>query len=136
MTWRLVRADALQFVQLFMLATAVLRGIDYLLTPRGSSALINTAEKAAPLWLWALAFMAAGVIGLAGEWWMSFGLSKNRWIASYLAHSALAGLYASVGIGALVDVLEREPMYGFRTPAEWIAIAVVHAMFVKRRERV
>ncbi|MDZ7886554.1 MAG: hypothetical protein U5N53_28280 [Mycobacterium sp.] len=136
MTWRLVRADALQFVQLFVLAVAFVRGVDYLLTPRGSSALLNTLESAAPLWLWATAFMAAGATGLAGEWWMSFGVSHARWVASFTAHAVLSGLYVSVALGSLIDVLEREPLYGFRTPAEWFALAVVHAMFVKRRERV
>jgi len=135
-TWRLVRADALQFVQLYLLAAAVVRGVDYLLTPSGSSKVLNFVEAAAPLWVWAVAFFAAGLLGLAGEWWMNFGVSSLRWTASYAAHAALAGLYAAVGVGALIDVLERQPLYGFRTPIEWIAIAVAHAMFVKRRERV
>lgn len=136
MTWRLVRADALQFVQLYLLAAAVVRGVDYLLTPSGSSAVFNTAEQAMPLWVWACAFMTFGAIGLAGEWWMSFGVSPIRWLGSYLAHAALAGLYSAVGVGALIDVLERDPLYGFRTPVEWLAIALAHAMFVRRRERV
>lgn len=136
MTWRLVRADALQFVQLFVLAVAVARGLDYLVSPSGSSALLNTVERAAPLWSWAIAFMAAGAVGLAGEWWMSFGTSQWRWAASFGAHAVLAGLYVSVALGALIDLMEREPLYGFRTPVEWFALAIVHAMFVKRRERV
>lgn len=136
MTWRLVRADALQFVQLYVLAAAVVRGIDYLITPSGSSVLLNFTEAAAPLWVWAIAFITAGSVGLAGEWWMSFGVSSWRWVASYCAHAALVALYAAVGIGAFIDVTEREPVHGLRTPSEWIAIALVHAMFVKRRERV
>lgn len=136
MTWRLVRADALQAVQLFVLAVAVVRGVDYLLTPSGSSVLLNTAERAAPLWLWAIAFMTAGAVGLAGEWWMSFGISHARWVTSFIAHAVLAGLYGAVALGALMDVMEREPFYGLRTPAEWLALAIVHSMFAKRRERV
>jgi len=135
-TWRLVRADALQFVQLYLLAAAVVRGVDYMLTPPGSSVLLNTAEQAMPLWVWACAFMLCGVLGLVGEWWMHFGISPLRWLGSYTAHSALTGLYVAVGTGALIDVLARAPMHGFRTPAEWFAIALAHAMFVRRRERV
>lgn len=136
MTWRLVRADALQFIQLYLLAAAAIRGIDYLLTPPGSSAVLNTAEQAAPLWWWATAFITFGLVGLAGEWWMNFGVSPRRWTLSYLAHAALAGLYAAVGVGALIDVLERHPLHGFRTPVEWLAIGLAHAVFVRRRERV
>ncbi|OCB43952.1 hypothetical protein A5721_22955 [Mycobacterium vulneris] len=136
MTWRLVHTDALQLVQLYVLAAAVVRGVDYLITPPGSSEVLNLIERAAPLWFWAVVFIAFGVLGLAGEWWMSFGVSTNRWIASYIAHAGLVALYLAVGIGALSDVLDRNPPYGFRTPMEWIFIAVVHAIFVRRRERV
>ncbi|MFN3005159.1 hypothetical protein [Mycolicibacterium wolinskyi] len=135
MTWRLVRADALQLVQLYLLAIAVVRGVDYMMTPSGSSEVLNFIERAAPLWLWALAFIAAGLVGLAGEWWMSFGASQLRWLASYIAHTVLVGLYTAVGLGALIEILERDPLYGFRTPFEWIFIATVHAVFVRRRER-
>ncbi|AJA43329.1 minor tail protein [Mycobacterium phage Sbash] len=136
MTWRLVRTDTLQLVQLFVLAAAVVRGMDYLITPPGSSEVLNLIERAAPLWFWAAVFIAFGMLGLVGEWWMSFGVSPQRWIASYIAHAALVGLYVAVGLGALVDVLDRQPPYGFRTPLEWMFIAVVHAIFVRRRERV
>ncbi|QFG10048.1 membrane protein [Mycobacterium phage IdentityCrisis] len=136
MTWRLVRTDTLQLVQLFVLTAAVVRGVDYLITPPGSSEVLNLIERAAPLWLWASVFIAFGLLGLAGEWWMSFGISTHRWIASYIAHAGLVALYLAVGLGALSDVLDRNPPYGFRTPMEWMFIAAVHAIFVRRRERV
>lgn len=136
MTWRLVRDDALQFVQLYLLAVAVVRGVDYLITPPGSSAVLYFIERAAPLPVWALMFITLGIVGIAGEWWIGFGASPHRWLASYVAHAALASVYTAVGVGALIEILSRQPIYGFRTPVEWLLIAAMHAIFVRRKERV
>lgn len=135
MTWRLVRDDALQFVQLYLLAVAVVRGVDYLLTPPGVDT-ISLIERAAPLPVWAAAFIVLGVAGMAGEWWVNFGSSPHRWTVSFVAHAGLAAAYTAIGVGALIEILSRDSIHGFRAPVEWLLIAAMHAIFVRRRERV
>lgn len=138
MTWRLIRTDdkLLQLAQLVLLCVAVTRGLDYLITPAGSSAALSYIEQSAPLPVWGALFIAFGMTGLAGEWWMSFGESDRRWIASWTAHAGLAALYFTFAIGALLELFSREPFYGFRTACDWAILGFLHVVFIRRRDRV
>lgn len=104
-------------------------------------------ESALPIPVWGFLFLSAGVLGLFGEVWIDLGRHKpapkkpipamcraeNRWWPSYLAHSMLCSLYATVGFGYLLNLVTGWHVWGFRSCLVMWMIAYGHFVFIGRR---
>lgn len=142
MTYRLVPDYALRVAQFFLLLEAIVRGLNYLATPQGSSAALTQIELTAPLWVWGALFITLGAIGLYGEALMSGTrapggqLYNPRAWPSFFAHSALMFTFIAWAVASLVSVSERQPFYGFVGSYDLFAFAVGHWVFARRRRNV
>lgn len=149
MTYRYVADRSLQIAQIALLATAVVRGANYLVTPPGSSFTLWSIEDSAPLWVWGYTFIGFGMLGLLGEAWMGHGkwadgggrhartpswVAQRRWIPSNIAHVGLILLYLAVAVSAAIGLFAREPFYGFVAPVELTGFALAHWVFASRRK--
>lgn len=107
-------------IQVCVLVAAVLRGLDYLASPLGSTRGLSVIEQALPMPLWGWLFLLGGLLGL-------LGLVADGWPLSAVGHVVLASVYAGFAVGSLIEVLSRSPIEGWRTPADWaLVFAVIH----------
>lgn len=148
MTYKYVSEQKLRYGQIAMLVLAVLFGIDYLITPDWAiGPALSVVEDALPIPVWGFGFLSFGVVGLAGELWIELGRhkppprrpipvmcrSENRWWPSYIAHSMLCAMYATVGFGYFLNLLLAWHVWGFRACAMMWMIAYGHFVFIGRR---
>ncbi|WP_146183402.1 hypothetical protein [Corynebacterium liangguodongii] len=113
--------------QVALLAIAIIRGLDYGTGESEDTARrLGAVEQAAPMWLWGLLFTTAAAVAFCAMAW--------RWSAGIVAgHTALAGLYAAVGVGIVFDVLARsehsggQPTWLLIIPACATTIAIIGA---------
>jgi len=107
-------------IQACVLVAAMLRGVDYLTRPLGSSRGLSVIEQAMPITVWGWFFLVGGAVGL-------LGLVSDRWPLSALGHACLACVYSGFAVGAFIEVFSRSPIEGWRTPADWVLVfAVIH----------
>jgi hypothetical protein len=95
-TWHPTRGTwvpALLLIQFIGLAQALLRGADYVRSPRGDEAGL-AALTPPPLWVWGLifgAFAVTGLVGVAGHWGYVVAVG----------HCGVAAAYLCVGVALL-----------------------------------
>lgn len=66
---------------------------------------LGAVEQAAPLWVWGLLFTAVAALG--------FTSMACRWAEGVVAsHTAATALYSAIGVGLLIDAIERSPQTG------------------------
>ena len=118
-----IERPAATLLQAGLLFTALLRGIDYMVTPQGEAGrTLGFVEAALPLGTWGAVYAIAGAIGLAGQ-------VIRRYPVAAVAHGVLVGLYLAFGLGQLVLVASMEEHYGWRTGVGWVFVnAVAHAV--------
>ena len=139
MTYRFVTNTSLRIVQIGLLLEAIVRGVNYLVTPSDASMLYHAAQGTMPLYVWGIMFIAMGLIGLLGELWMSYNGSTlgwdNRSWPSFISHIGLMALFAGFAASAVVGIVERgAPFYGFVTPFDFVVFSVAHWAFARRRK--
>lgn len=105
--------------QIFWLVLAVGRGLDYLLPPAPRPGVLNVVEKLAPVTTWGAIFLAGGLLGL-------IGMRFTRWPLASVGHVICMACYGGCAVGALIDILQRSPIEGWRTPLEWAGFALAH----------
>lgn len=148
MTYKYVSERKLRWGQIALLVLACFFGTDYLITPDWAVApSLSVVEAALPLPVWGWLFLTFGAIGLIGENWIELGRHKpppqkplrgicqaeNRWWPSYLAHSMLCAMYATLGLGYALELVTSWHLWGFRAPALMWMIAYGHFVFIGRR---
>lgn len=148
MTYRYISEEKLRWGQIALLVLAILWGIDYLITPHWAIApALSVIEAALPIPIWGTLFLTFGITGLIGELWLEMGRHKppprhpvpficrteNRWWPSYTAHALLCALYATVGVGYLLELVVSWHVWGFRACAMMWMIAYGHWVFMARR---
>lgn len=142
MTYRFVSDGALRIAQIALLLEAVVRGVNYLVTPPASADTLTLLEASAPLWVWGWGFILLGGLGVFGEALMSGTsaspgqLYNSRAWPSFIAHSALMFLFISLALSAGAGVMQREHLYGFVAPYDLLAFSAGHLMFARRRKHV
>lgn len=161
MTWQWVPDKHLRFYQLFVLTIAVVWGIDYLITPEWAiGTALSVIERAFPLYVWGVFFLSAGLLGFVGEAWLEYcrrlektarpwpgrrkrdrigdclTASENQGWLSYIAHAGLLALYASLGLGYLLNLIVEWHIWGLRAPVLMWGFAAAHWIFMNRRKRV
>lgn len=109
-------------VQVCLLTAAIWRGIDYLVPPDPTSSALSVVERTAPMWAWGALFMIGGIVGIVG-------LRVDTWPLAAIGHVLVLAGYAAFGVGSAIEVLGRTPIEGWRTPVDWILLAVVHWAF-------
>lgn len=118
-TWRpgqVATGTGLFVIQCAVLATCLIRGLDYLRPDLDPTSVLSRVQDSAPLPLWGVVFIAAVVTvltGMAGGWGTAVGAG----------HLLAMIVYAGVGYGLL---LETGLGPGVRTPAGLILTAVIH----------
>lgn len=140
MTYRFVSETALRFVQLALLVEAIVRGINYIITPTEASSVYNQLIESAPMWVWGVGFIFFGTAGLFGEALLAGNVEpptvmrNPRAYPSFFAHSALMILFIALALSAIAGVADRDPFYGFHVPYDMLAFAGLHWMFARRRK--
>ena len=109
-------------VQACLLIAAMWRGADYLIPPAPASAALSVIERTAPMWAWGALFFAGGVIGL-------IGLRIDKWPLAAAGHVLCLAGYAAFAAGSIIEIVGRSPIEGWRTPVDWLLLAVVHWAF-------
>jgi hypothetical protein len=118
-----VSTTAAAVLQVTLLVQALSRGLDYMTLPDDVSvATLSVIERAVPIWLSGWMFAGAALLGLAG-------LVLPRWPVTTSSHAVIATFYAMFAVGALVEVLQRDPVQGWRTPTAWVVGAIAHGVF-------
>lgn len=102
---------------------AFLRGLDYVIPPDSAATGLSLVERALPLAAWGWVWLVCGLVGLLGMWFGRYGV-----VAA--AHGGLVGLYLAFGVGNLIDVLQRDPIYGWRTASGWILVGATLSMIL------
>lgn len=145
MTWRRVDNEFARRVQLAIFLIGTVLGLDYLVTPTGSSAVLSSIEKAwLPLWMWGATILGSSVAGFLVEWRIlnrehPFLPSRRRerwgWVTNG-AHMILVAVFSVLAASALTDIVTRGisegVWFGFRTSVLWGFYAYVNFQFVKR----
>ena len=145
MTWRRVDPYFARRIQLAIFAVGIVFGLDYLVTPGGSSAALNSIEAAwAPLWAWGATILGCSLVGFLVEWRIlnrehPFLPSKQRnrwgWLTN-AAHIMLVSVFSVLSAASLTDLfirgLDTGHWFGFRTSVLWGFYAYVNFQFVKR----
>lgn len=90
-------------VHTLALATAAVRGVDYLFPAEAPASALGLIERAAPLWVWGALFIVGAVIVVVG-------LLADSLPSVFLGHVGLASLYAAIGFGQFAY---RYPDHGF-----------------------
>lgn len=145
MTWRKLDPYFARRLQLGIFTTAILFGLDYLVTPAGSSLALTTIERTwLPLWVWGATIIVAGLAGLFVEWRIlgtqhPFVLSPQRWRWGWIsntAHIILFAVFIVLAGSALVDLVHRGldggGWYGWRTSLMWGGFGMVNFAYVRR----
>lgn len=138
MTYRYVSDSALRVGQIALLGEAVVRGLNYMRTPAGQIAAMNTVEESAPLYVWGALFIGLGVAGWLGEALMAgvtpahHGPTRRAWL-SFLAHTALMCIYLAMTFGSLVAVMQQHPGYGWLNTYDLLGMCVANWIFARRR---
>lgn len=101
---------------------ALLQGIDYLLRPAESTALLNAVEAAVPIWAWGGVFAGAGALGFVA-------LRRKLWPLAGICHAALFGVYGGVGAGIVISVVQLHQYWGWGAAVLWWVAAAGHALF-------
>ena len=101
---------------------AFLQGIDYLLRPAESTALLNAVEAIVPLRGWGVLFTVPGLLGF-------IAIRRRGWKLASICHAALVGAYAGVGIGIILSVVHAQQVWGWGPAALWLATACAHCLF-------
>lgn len=87
--------------KLVLLVAMMVRGIDYAAGDSGDTARrLATVEAAAPLWVWGAVFIVAASLGF-------LGMILHRREMVFQAHLAGWAFYWALGIGVIIDVLQR-----------------------------
>lgn len=145
MTWRRVDPEFARRIQLAAFLIGIVFGVDYLVTPQGSSAALTGIERAwLPLWAWGATIVAASVAGFLVEWRIlgrehPFLPSSRRarwgWVTN-VAHIIVVAVFSVLAASSLADILTRGvetgAWYGFRTSVMWGGYAYINVQFVKR----
>ncbi|WIC89792.1 membrane protein [Gordonia phage Sapo] len=103
-------------VQVGLFLAALYRGLDYATPPNEEVASLSVVEKALPFQTWGYVYLALGVLGLVGLFWVKFPLTA-------LAHGFLVGLYFAFAVGSLWSVLTRQD--ADPTLLEWAWVGVL-----------
>ena len=109
-------------VQACLFIAAITRGLDYASPPAPSSATLSVIERTAPMGAWGALFLAGGIVGIAG-------LRIDRWPLASMGHVLCLAGYGAFAVGSLIEVLGRSPVEGWRTPVDWLLLAIVHWAF-------
>lgn len=139
MTYRFVSNTALRIGQIALLGEAVIRGMNYILTPPEEIPAMNSVEASAPLWMWGGLFVGLGVLGWFGEALMSgtehvVGDNPRAW-PSFLAHSALMCTYLAMALGSFASVMQQHPRYGWLIAYDLLGATIGNWIFAKKRRR-
>lgn len=134
---RSVRESCLNFVQVFILIVAIIRGLCLIEDPDATIAYLGWSGGLNPAWVWGGVTIFLGALGIFGEAWMSIGRSRHRWLASFTAHSGLAGLYIVYGLSAINYVAMNttthpEVIGSFATAIEIASYSLFHWLFANR----
>lgn len=140
-------------IQLAIFIIAIGFGLDYLVTPAGSSAALTTIERTwVPLWSWGLTILTCGVSGLFVELHVlnddhPLLLTEKRWKwgwISNIAHTILFALFVALAGSSLYDTATRlvaehgadaGKLYGWRTALMWGGYAYANWLFIPRMGR-
>ena len=109
--------------KLVLMVAMMVRGIDYAAGDSGDTARrLATVEAAAPLWAWGAAFIVAASLGF-------LGMTLHRREMVFQSHLAGWALYWALGIGVIIDVLQRsnDPAAGLYAS---LTVAVVGSTLV------
>lgn len=109
--------------KLVLMVAMMVRGIDYAAGDSGDTARrLATVEAAAPLWAWGTAFILAASLGF-------LGMILHRREMVFQSHLAGWALYWALGIGVIIDVLQRsnDPAAGLYAS---LTVAVVGSTLV------
>lgn len=109
--------------KLVLMVAMMVRGIDYAAGDSGDTARrLATVEAAAPLWAWGVVFIAAASLGF-------LGMILHRREMVFQAHLAGWAFYWALGIGVIIDVLQRshDPAAGLYAS---LAVAIVGSILV------
>jgi hypothetical protein len=144
-TWRRVDPYFARRIQLLLFVIAIGFGVDYLLTPVGSSGALTIIERTwLPLWVWGVTILAAGIAGLIVEWKIlgndhPFVTTDKRWRwgwVSNVAHIVLFALFMMLTASSLYDIWIRGTdtgdWYGWRTALMWGGYAYANNQFIRR----
>lgn len=166
MTYKWVPESHLRFFQIFLQGVAVGWGVDYIITPADKiGSALSVIERAFPLYVWGIFFIAAGSVGLLGELWLEYCrrsdrrrllghtrrssdnrpcVKQGRFMArqdvrgwpSYMAHAGLLALYSSLGLGYALNLIVEWHLWGLRAPLLMWALACAHWIYMQRRRSV
>lgn len=120
-----VTVVAAAILQVTLLLQALSRGLDYISLEQGSTAILSVIERALPLGVSGWVFTIAAAAGLAGLLVRQFPLTAY-------AHVVIATFYSMFATGAIIEVLQREPIEGWRTATAWLVGAVAHAVLARQ----
>jgi hypothetical protein len=112
-------------LQVALLIQALSRGLDYMNTPAPSVALLSVIERALPLPVSGWVFSVAAVAGMSGLMVRQFPLTAY-------AHAVIATFYTMFAAGAVIEVLQRDQISGWRTASAWAVAAIAHAVFARQ----
>src|SRR5690606_4042484 len=90
-------------IQVCVLLAAIARGLDYLIPPHSEAGPIAAIERVMPVSAWGALFLLGGVLGL-------IGLRFDRFPLAAAGHVLLGAVYAGFAVGALCDVVARNPI--------------------------
>ena len=122
---RQATASMVEVMRVFILLLAVVMGADYLHTPSGL-ALLGWVSAAMPLSWWGWWFIIWGGCGIVGELLFAFSRWRCRWVATYVAHTALAALYAVFAVSAAMPTIKNG--WGWWIPFSWIGLVLGHLL--------
>lgn len=105
------------------LLTAIMAGLDYIASPV-DKIMLSIVETAVPLDVWGIYMIAAAVAAI-------FGWVTGRWWLTILGHAALIGIYMAFGTGVIMQVLNSEDWFGWRTGTNRFCLALINFVLAK-----
>jgi FtsH-binding integral membrane protein len=121
--------------QLATLATTAALGVSIAYTPPKLDAKLTVIEQTMSAKPWALAMLAAGLVGLVIESFVAYRKSTDAtflWLVS-ICHIICMSVMLGYSLSAVASLVRTGHWYAFGGPVLGLYIALMHYVYIKRR---
>jgi hypothetical protein len=133
MPWRHLPTHSTAAIEYSLFLVNAVWGLDYIIPPYKEIQIAPVWDltDVAPLWVWGTVMLVAGCAGILADAAMTLHqpLRQGLWVVPFLSHTVLGSIFLIFTVAAMMSVIREPGWEGYRHPALWFLITVIHTTF-------